>query len=93
MSNVAEGFERGSNAEFIRFLYMARGSCGQVRSQLYLALDIGYGSASEVGEPKTHCERLSRRLQTLIEYLKHSEYKGSRLREEEIQYRIEQPET
>jgi four helix bundle protein len=42
MANVAEGFERGSSQEFIRFLYMARGSAGEVRSQLYAAGDLEY---------------------------------------------------
>lgn len=41
MSNIAEGFERGSKPEWIQFLYIARGSCGEVRSQLYAALDLG----------------------------------------------------
>lgn len=36
-SNIAEGYERGSNADFVRFLYYAKGSCGEVRSQLQLA--------------------------------------------------------
>ena len=42
MSNIAEGFERGRPREFHQFLSMAKGSCGEVRSQLYVALDVGY---------------------------------------------------
>ncbi|MHA2120685.1 MAG: four helix bundle protein, partial [Promethearchaeota archaeon] len=40
MSNLAEGFERGSRAEFHKFIVIAKGSCAEVRSQLYIALDI-----------------------------------------------------
>jgi len=59
MSNIAEGFERGRPGEFHQFLSTAKGSCGEVRSQLYVALDVGYinqhifsqllGKAEEVG--------------------------------------------
>ena len=42
MSNIAEGFERGSRSEFHQALVVAKGSCGEVRSQLYVALDVGY---------------------------------------------------
>jgi len=42
MSNIAEGFERGSNTEFIQFLYIAKGSAGEVRTQLYIAYDLKY---------------------------------------------------
>lgn len=42
MSNIAEGFERGSSAEFLRFVHIAKGSCAELRTQLYVALDAGY---------------------------------------------------
>ena len=47
MSNIAEGFERGSRSEFHQFLIVAKGSCGEVRSQVYVALDAEY-----VGQPE-----------------------------------------
>jgi len=42
MNNITEGFERRSDAEFKRFLFIAKGSCGEVRSMLYLALELRY---------------------------------------------------
>lgn len=42
LSNIAEGFERGTQAELLNYLYIAKGSAGEVRAQLYAALDIGY---------------------------------------------------
>lgn len=42
MSNIAEGFERGTQLEFLNYLFIAKGSAGEVRAQLYVALDVGY---------------------------------------------------
>ena len=60
MSNLAEGFERGRPAEFHQFLSVAKGSCAELRTQLYVALDVGYiglqtfeglmAQATEVGQ-------------------------------------------
>jgi four helix bundle protein len=50
MSNVAEGFERGGRAEFHQFLSVAKASCAEVRSHLYLAFDIGYLRQNEFHE-------------------------------------------
>lgn len=50
MSNIAEGFERGGNAEFHQFVVIAKGSCAEVRTQLYIALDVGYLSQDQFEE-------------------------------------------
>ena len=51
VSNIAEGFERGRKNEFAQFLLIAKGSCGEVQAQLYVALDEGYVSREEFEGP------------------------------------------
>lgn len=69
ISNIAEGFERGSEKEFQRFLYMAKGSAGEVRSQLYVASDLGYLPVEEFADLKARVEEVSRALSGFITYL------------------------
>lgn len=60
MSNVAEGFERGSLAEFHQFLLIAKASCAELRSQIYVAFDVGYLDQSEYNEILANAEEVAR---------------------------------
>src|SRR3989344_2512313 len=70
LSNIAEGFERGSNVELVQFLYIARGSCAEVRAQLYVALDAGYVERSTFNRLTDHAEAVSSMLYKFIESVK-----------------------
>ena len=58
MFNIAEGFERSGPSEFHQFLVVAKASCGEVRSQLYVALDVGYLSEKEFQRLREMAEKL-----------------------------------
>ncbi len=70
MNNIAEGFERGSNKDFVRFLFIARGSAGEVRSLLYLGLDQGYLTNSEFSECRELCIRSGQLIWDLLQCLR-----------------------
>lgn len=69
MNNIAEGFERKSNLEFKQFLYIAKGSCGEVRSMLYLAREISLLDETIFTELLTETESISKMLSNFIKKL------------------------
>ncbi len=73
MSNIAEGCERGSDKEFKQYLNIAKGSAGEVRAQLYVALDQQYISMEIFNRLATSVRKISGMLNSLIDYLNRSD--------------------
>ena len=71
-SNIAEGAERQSNREFIQFLYIAKGSCAELRTQIYIAVKIQQLTKSDAENLIIKSKYISSMLQNLITYLKNS---------------------
>ncbi|MBN8860628.1 MAG: four helix bundle protein [Sphingobacteriales bacterium] len=80
MDNIAEGFERASRLEFINFLGVAKGSCGEVKSQLYRALDQNFITHSEFNEVYIPYEKLSAGIAAFMNYLNKTNIKGQKFR-------------
>ncbi len=70
LSNIAEGFERGTKQEFLNYLYIAKGSAGEVRAQLYVALDAGYLNIEKFKYLNNLASECSRLVQSFAEKVK-----------------------
>jgi len=90
LANVAEGFERGGDREFQQFLSQAKGSCAEVRAQLYVALDEGYIGQAEFEEMKELSLDISRLISGMMSYLAESTINGRKFKRIDSKTRLKE---
>lgn len=87
MSNIAEGFEGRTQAQFLRYLGLAKASAGEVRCQLYIAMDLGYLPQEGFAKAMDLADKTSRQIARFVGYLD-ANRRSSRVREEGAEYEI-----
>jgi len=79
LSNIAEGYERGSTTELIQYLYIAKGSCGEVRAQMQIAKDQCYLQDNEYQRIYNLCKLINGMISNFMAHLQKTDYQGEKI--------------